>query len=192
MGLTHSDIALTEEKGREESGVLQELGLFKSCTWRCYFKKICYIELLQMGVKKKKNSSVSGWMMSNALISLFRHMVSHSVWGFLACDTFPSEVGAHVPGGISALVCVSSGSDGDVMFCPEGNLEWMLSSLSFFLNSLSWRLWKKICFLSKGLMKRRKIMSNKILCSKLTESLYLACCLSQKHFCNHHLWSSQW
>lgn len=31
--------------------------------------------------------------------------------------------GAHVPVGISALACVSSGGDEDVMLRPEGNLE---------------------------------------------------------------------
>lgn len=31
VGLTHTDTALTEEKGRAEFGVLQELGLFKNC-----------------------------------------------------------------------------------------------------------------------------------------------------------------
>lgn len=149
MGLTHTDTALPEEKGRAEFGVLQELGLFKNCRWKCHFKKISYIELLQMGVEKN-NSSVSGWMMSNTSISLFRHVVSHSIWGFLACDIFPSEVGTRVPVGISARLCVSSGGDGDAMFCPEGNLEWMLPSFEFLSESFELKTVEKSQLSVKG------------------------------------------
>lgn len=113
-------------------------------------------------------------MMSKTL-SLFWHVVSHSSWGSLVCGIFPSEEGAHVPVGISALACVSSGGDEDVMLHPEGSLEccphWI--SLQVSVNEI-------ICFLSKDLRGRKKdfffFLSNKVLCSKLIDKILVWLC----------------
>lgn len=156
------------------------MGQFKSCT-RVILRHFAYIELLHVVIKWI--SPVWCWMMSKALISVLARGIIQQLRLFGLWDFAKWRGSTRASRNFNTGVRFLWGW-WDVMLRPESNLECCSHWVSFWI-SLSHGLQvtvNEICLLSTDLMGRKKIESNKVLCSKLIEKILIWLTASLRSF----------